>query len=575
MLFRSQLQAFSVTVLGFTVSADKAWSWGAPPVIAHQEGDTLYLHSGQMGQDLRGDLYKKVIHETYHISQGTGDGGIRVRALGEDKNYSGVNKIVARGGDGNDVYIIDPEVNVELDIQGEDGDDIIQVSSGKSGSVIRGGAGKDVFVGSDVSGIAYYGDAGDDTFIDGEGGEIIDLGTGKNEIVASGGNDKIYITGGTNTVDTGRGDDTVFVSLDTYTDLKAREGNDQLVLNTFSSTENIQLKNHSFIHGDTIVDFTDNLELFKVKDTSSNTVLVNSKTESESWGSTDLSLEASGVVDVQNAYLAFPDAHLTLVSNGITGTINSSIKDLTIINTGGVDYGDITIREKDDLNILADGRTNGGLYSANGSIDVELTGVESTLSLISGVIQTAGAGKDILLTADDLDFHSGNNRVTGSGKLVIQTKDLAQNYNIGGAGQSSYGNDLSPGINDALNLSMLDLSALSNGFSLITVGRENTDVVMFIGDIEDATVGLSNFSAKLEDIAEFYAGTITIAGDVQSSERISFKSRLAEVRRQNLKDPLGEPDAGVHGREVAFDLTEQLQLTGWIKGDEKIGRAHV
>ena len=231
----SAYMGISVTVFGITVSADKAWSWGDPPVIAHQVGDVLYLHSGQMGQDLRGDLYKKVIHETYHISQGTGDGGIRIRALGEDKNYSGVNKIVARGGDGIDVYIIDPEVNVELDIQGEDGDDIIQVSSGKSGSVIRGGAGKDVFVGGDVSGIAYYGDAGDDTFIGGEGGEIIDLGTGKNEIVASGGNDKIYITGGTNTVDTGRGDDTIYVSLDTYTDLKAREGNDQLVLNTFSS----------------------------------------------------------------------------------------------------------------------------------------------------------------------------------------------------------------------------------------------------------------------------------------------------------------------------------------------------
>ncbi|MBT3784252.1 hypothetical protein HOF92_04690, partial [bacterium] len=293
----SAYMAISITAFGVSVSQDKAWSWGAPPVIAHQSGDTLYLHSGQMGQDLRGDLYKKVINETYHIQKEQDGDGILVRALGEKKTYQGVKKIIARGGEGNDVFIIDPDVDVEVDLDGEDGADILQVAGGKAGSVVRGGSGKDILVGGAVTGIKYYGDGGNDSFLGGEGGEIIDLGTGTNSIVSSGGDDTIYITSGSNTVDTGRGADKIYISHNTYTDLQSREGNDLLVLDTFASTDAIELKNHRFKHGDTVVDFDDHLEHFKVKDTAAQTTLSNGGTEADSWGSTDLTLEASGVVN--------------------------------------------------------------------------------------------------------------------------------------------------------------------------------------------------------------------------------------------------------------------------------------
>ena len=62
----AQLKA-SVTVAGISVSGDKTWSWGAPPVIATQVGDKLYLNTGDRWtyreKNLNNPLYDDIKNE--------------------------------------------------------------------------------------------------------------------------------------------------------------------------------------------------------------------------------------------------------------------------------------------------------------------------------------------------------------------------------------------------------------------------------------------------------------------------------------------------------------------------------
>ena len=159
----------------------------------------------------------------------------------------------------------------------------------------------------------------------------------------------------------------------------------------------------------------------------------------------------------------------------------------------------------------------------------------------------------------------------GTGNFRLRAQDAQQNYNIGGAGQSTYGRDFSvSGNTGAMELGMGDLSALRNGFNLLEIGHQADGVVMYIGDIEDAVVGSFNFSARFDDEARLNADRINIVGDVQSSESLTFNARLMEVLSNNIHDPMGSPDSGISAMETYINLSEQLVITGWIKGEELV-----
>src|SRR5690606_21598568 len=124
-----------------------------------------------------------------------------------------------------------------------------------------------------------------------------------------------------------------------------------------------------------------------------------------------------------------PLGSFNLQSNGLTGAVRSELAGLTLVNLGA---GNIEIAEKDSLVIGSGSRgALGGIYAASGTIDIALAGRESLLSLSSGVIQAAGAGKNISLTADDIDFSSGDNQVKGTGELALVARHAAQNYRVG------------------------------------------------------------------------------------------------------------------------------------------------
>jgi len=459
------------------------------------------------------------------------------------------------------MIMVDKTVTKELDFDGEGGNDTFVIAGGAATSVIVGGAGNDAFSGGAQSGVRYYGGTGNDKFIGGDTGEIIDMGSGDNTIFGAGGDDTIYVGEGNTTIDAGSGYDTVIL------------GSSETP--SIISTEAFKLNDHQLYYSGKSITFNDSLELFSIDDKAVTTTLSSDNANGGNWGATSLTVVSSGVIDIQKE-VQFPDAHLTLVSAGLSygevGAIKGEIQDLTVINSGS---GDLLVRETtNDLNIVSDGRVNGGLYAAQGDISVTLATQEALLTLESGVIH-AGGGKNISLFADDIDFASGHDKISGTGQLSITATSTDQNYKIGAAGGSKYGVDYSQGKDERfMNLSMRDMDAFADGFSQINIGHDNAQysVVMYVGDIEDRQMGveLPVYYAKLTDKAQFTAGRINIVGDVQSSDIIGFTGSLSEVWKANFHDQLGAADSGVTASEVVFNLSEQIVVTGWIIGEDKV-----
>jgi hypothetical protein len=104
---------------------------------------------------------------------------------------------------------------------------------------------------------------------------------------------------------------------------------------------------------------------------------------------------------------------------------------------------DLVVNEVNSLNLVKDRWSIGGLYTKLGDVRVTLAAAESLLTLQSGVLAAGPVGGDITLVADDIDFASGRNQVSGSGLLSIQARTSGQDYRLGGAGQSLFGRDQS------------------------------------------------------------------------------------------------------------------------------------
>ncbi|WP_420226204.1 hypothetical protein [Pigmentiphaga litoralis] len=573
----SAYMAARVTVMGITVSGSFKWSWADPPQIAYQLGDTLYLNMGDNAGRYGDSVYNDIVHESYSIEQEKDSNVVTVSSLGETASFTGVKHIVGRGGSGNDSVYVGRYVTAQLDLDGGEGNDSFVILGGGAGSVVRGGAGKDEFLSGDTSGIRFEGGAGDDRFVGGDGADIIDMGEGVNTIKSGGGNDVIYIGAGTNTVESGNGDDLIYVTGSGTLNLKGGFGNDRLVLGAFASTSPLLMGDHQLrttINGaERIINFDDTLDRLEVTDTNA-TRTVLKMGSGASWGHTDFSLYSAGIVDVTQAtLLKAPDALLSINAAGIDGTLTTQVAQLNVVNRGtaGAAYSNIVVREADSLSVITDGYAAGGLTTPNGLIDVQLATREAILSLDQGAITTGLGGGNISIVADDVDFRSGYDKVSGTGQLTLRAWSLDQSYRVGGAAQGIYGGDYSPGLDSGFfEFSMSDLSALKDGFSAIRLGHTAAGVRMYVGDVEDAQVGETMYSALLRDNATLLADHITVVGDVQSSEVLTFQGRLMEIQRQNVRTPMGAPDSGIHARQTVLRLTEQLVVTGWLRGDDLV-----
>ncbi|MCC5833759.1 MAG: hypothetical protein JJU20_03415, partial [Opitutales bacterium] len=147
----------------------------APPALASVSGGVLTLNTSYSN------------HYTLRTSGST----VHVGAIGLDQTYSGVNKIFASFGNGNDFISITGTGTMPVEIHVSGGNNTILVN---------------------ISGDALiYGGPGNDTIVTGAGNDIVHAGGGNNSISTNAGNDIIYGGDGNDSINAGSGDDIIYV----------------------------------------------------------------------------------------------------------------------------------------------------------------------------------------------------------------------------------------------------------------------------------------------------------------------------------------------------------------------------
>jgi hypothetical protein len=294
-------------------------------------------------------------------------------------------------------------------------------------------------------------------------------------------------------------------------------------------------------------------------------------------------ISALGLIDFTDQDFHVANGHLILSAGlGFTDTIRSEARAVTAINRGTGSRANITIREADSLNLLDAGLASGGVYSQNGTIDIELAAQDALLSLQTGVISTATSGQSIRLIADDFDFASGENMIEGTSTLVLRSMHDDIDYRLGSAGEDSSGTDQSAfGASGTAHIGVRDFAAIGDNFTVVSIGHASIDAdgignTMTFGDIEDdpeIKLGSTLRAAKaaLRNLTKFYADTVTVSGDVQApSDRIEIHAHRAQIDSKNLHDQPGPDDSGLSGQSVLLELNEQLQHGGWIIGRDRV-----
>ena len=137
--------------------------------------------------------------DEFHVRQGSNSNEIVVSARGVSETFglpgnnpkvnTKVQKIVAHGGSGNDLFDIDSSVVLPTELYGDAGRDTIMVGSGPA--YVEGGSEDDVITGG-AGADKLFGNGGNDRILGGAGDDTIDGGSGENVLYGGGGDDTIY-----------------------------------------------------------------------------------------------------------------------------------------------------------------------------------------------------------------------------------------------------------------------------------------------------------------------------------------------------------------------------------------------
>ncbi|MBD2044607.1 CHAT domain-containing protein [Coleofasciculus sp. FACHB-64] len=138
--------------------------------------------------------------------------------------------------------------------------------------------------------------------------------------------------------------------------------------------------------------------------------------------------------------------------NGI-GTAGGQTLNLEAGTGGSIEFGGAVGNSKPIGNLTV---VSANKVTLNGNV----TTTSSSNISFSSQVNIKG---DVALTADEINFNGGNNSVSGVGQLTLQPKTTTQAIAIGG----------NAGMGNVLDLTATDLAALKDGFSKITIGRNN------------------------------------------------------------------------------------------------------
>ncbi|MBE9231934.1 CHAT domain-containing protein, partial [Cuspidothrix issatschenkoi LEGE 03284] len=239
-----------------------------------------------------------------------------------------------------------------------------------------------------------------------------------------------------------------------------------------------------------------------------------------------------------------------------SSAINGTDTDLTLnAGTGNLTFGNavnVNSLSANAANINAPNNiTTAGIQTYNGG--VTLTGVSSQeFKADTGTIAFNNSlsigGRNLILTANEINLLGGDNSVTGGKNLVLQPSTPGQNINI--AGNTDAGTN-------SLDLTASDIKALADGFSSITIGRGDGNGQVTINNaiefrdpttiqspkdtgsitVTSTITGLDNASINL------LANQNISTGDISTQRQsINLKSNTGFVRTENITTQGGDID---------------------------------
>lgn len=181
---REEYEFFRAELFAFDVS-----NFNRPPILASQSGGDLILNIGPNAANrLNGDTTDGDESITV-ISSDTNQ--VDVTMSGSTVTYSGVSRIIAHGGAGDDTIDLSgvTSTGITVEVRGDEGDD-----------TILGGSGADLLLGG-IGNDSIHGGGGDDTIRGEDGNDTLEGGDGADDIQGGDGNDLLYDDDAANTDD--------------------------------------------------------------------------------------------------------------------------------------------------------------------------------------------------------------------------------------------------------------------------------------------------------------------------------------------------------------------------------------
>ena len=261
-------------------------------------------------------------------------------------------------------------------------------------------------------------------------------------------------------------------------------------------------------------------------------------------GSEDVTL--TGTVNAQ-------EITVNAVSFLAGNTVTTTTGDLDFTTSGNIRIvGVATVAENLVVHSAANVTFQGQTNVANELRQIDGTGVTrfegvteaATISVKSAQQFVAGStlralGGNIVIESDEIDFLGGTNTVQGTATLTLRSYLASTTIDIG-----------SPTPSGVLDLSDADLNALRDGFTQITIGRE-----------EDATGAMVIGSSLFKDNTAFHAGSITVEQNNLVGQQLTILESLEMTARTGsitLNDDVDATDATLTARDnVTVNRTVQ------------------
>ncbi|MFM7055829.1 MAG: hypothetical protein ACKO2P_02790, partial [Planctomycetota bacterium] len=185
---------------------------------------------------------------------------------------------------------------------------------------------------------------------------------------------------------------------------------------------------------------------------------------------------------------------------------------------------------------------------------------------------------NLSVTADEIEFLGGPGAVKAPGALTLRSATDPWTYRLGTAAEAQSGAPLSQLVApQSLDLNTRDLAALADGFATITIGRGTVGNAMRIGDAYSMTAVKATgvprvVDATVKDETTLLAEDFVVEGDFRVPDHpLALRGRTMEIMRANLHTPdNATTDAGLSARRVFVEMQEQLVVSGWIRGVERV-----